>query len=67
MYVNVLVLGTALGSVTDEQGRFTIPNLPEGMYIIEMRYIGYAKRDTMVDVLPGEHCSPIHPIRRPFL
>jgi TonB-dependent receptor len=53
MYANIMVMGTALGAVTDEQGNFSIANLPEGTYIIEMRYIGYRTTDTIIDVAPG--------------
>ena len=40
--VNVRVVGTSLGSSTNAQGRFTIPNVSPGIYSIEATRIGLA-------------------------
>ena len=40
-FVNVLVLGTANGSTTDENGEFIIKNVPLGYVQIQASFIGY--------------------------
>jgi TonB-dependent receptor len=66
---NVYLPGTALGGVTDREGRFTIPHVTPGTVTVRASYIGYrmremkmvlADRDTILvfrmtpDVLEGE-------------
>lgn len=66
---NVYLPGTALGGVTDREGRFTIAHIPAGTLTVRATYIGYRMRemslvltehDTMLvfrmvpDVLEGE-------------
>ncbi|MFI5236942.1 MAG: TonB-dependent receptor domain-containing protein [Ignavibacteriales bacterium] len=41
--VNVSVLNTNYGSATDEQGRYEIKNLSQGIYTIEFSAIGFEK------------------------
>ena len=38
---NVIIQGTTLGSVADSEGRFIIINIPPGVYIIKVSFIGY--------------------------
>jgi hypothetical protein len=40
-FVNVLVLGTTNGSTTDENGEFTIKNVPLGYVQIQASFLGY--------------------------
>nr|MBI1231158.1 TonB-dependent receptor [Cytophagales bacterium] len=40
---NVIVQGTAFGTVTDQKGDFSIPNLPVGNYEIKVSYLGYGE------------------------
>jgi hypothetical protein len=40
-FANVLVLGTDLGTVTDESGNYVITNLPPGLYNIRASFVGY--------------------------
>ncbi len=40
--VNVIVLGQPLGGLTDDQGRYTIINVPAGVYDVKAAFIGYA-------------------------
>ena len=47
--VNVILIDTYLGSATDENGRFTILNIPPGTYSIRVDAIGFATI-TMKDV-----------------
>ncbi|RMF54370.1 MAG: carboxypeptidase-like regulatory domain-containing protein, partial [Calditrichaeota bacterium] len=41
--VNVVVVGTEMGSATNEEGEFIITPLAPGMYNVEFSYIGYAR------------------------
>jgi outer membrane receptor for ferrienterochelin and colicin len=40
-YANVVVLGTTLGSITSDDGSFTIRNVPPGAYTVQASYVGY--------------------------
>lgn len=40
--VNVLVEGTTMGAATNENGEYTILNVPPGSYTVKARYLGYA-------------------------
>ena len=48
---NVLVQGTNLGSTTDVNGKFLIPNIPAGMHRIRTTYLGYQTLDVNLDVV----------------
>ncbi|MFN4084214.1 MAG: TonB-dependent receptor [Bacteroidia bacterium] len=53
--VTVLVKGTAFGTATDADGKFTIKNLRPGEYTIEISYIGYKKVvQTGIKIKAGE-------------
>tara|TARA_A100001011_G_scaffold63864_1_gene64359 strand:+ start:58 stop:2748 length:2691 start_codon:yes stop_codon:yes gene_type:complete len=41
--VNVLIKEIGTGSVSDNEGEYTISNIPPGMYTVEATYIGYSK------------------------
>ena len=41
--VNVILVSTPLGAVTDENGRFTLLNIPPGYYQIRASMMGYSK------------------------
>ncbi len=41
--VNVVILGTSLGSASGLDGDYNIENIPPGEYIIEASYLGYEK------------------------
>jgi hypothetical protein len=38
---NVIVENTSFGAVTDGQGRFLIPGVPAGPYVLRFSYVGY--------------------------
>ena len=38
---NVIVVGTSIGTATDADGKYAIPNLNPGAYILKAAYIGY--------------------------
>ncbi|MDP2886823.1 MAG: TonB-dependent receptor [Ignavibacteria bacterium] len=40
-YANVVVLGFRLGAATGKDGRFTIPKVPVGSYVVRISMIGY--------------------------
>lgn len=40
--VNVVVMHTPLGAITDLEGKFSIGNIPVGNYSVQFRLIGYA-------------------------
>ena len=42
--VNVIIKGTTNGTTTDVNGRFSIPNLPDGNYSIVILSLGYSKK-----------------------
>ena len=47
---NISVLGTRYGATTDEHGFFTISNLKENVYTLQIHYIGYSEK-IVTDVL----------------
>jgi iron complex outermembrane recepter protein len=50
----VLVIGTDLGSVTNENGEYTISGVPAGTHQVRVRMIGFAERTETVTVAAGE-------------
>jgi len=40
-YANVILVGTGRGAASDDEGRFSIPNVRPGTYEIRIRVIGY--------------------------
>jgi TonB-dependent receptor len=47
---NVYLPGTALGGVTDREGRFQIARVPVGTHAVRASYIGYRTRDMRINV-----------------
>ncbi|MDD3043873.1 MAG: carboxypeptidase-like regulatory domain-containing protein [Candidatus Delongbacteria bacterium] len=56
---NITIIGTSLGSATDETGKFVIKGVGEGTYILKCSHIGYSddfargvevKRDAVTEV-----------------
>ena len=50
---NVSIVGTNIGTATDNQGKFLIGNVPPGTYQILARYIGYTSVEQTVQVTVG--------------
>ncbi|MHB1051244.1 MAG: TonB-dependent receptor [Bacteroidota bacterium] len=48
--VNIILLTTTTGAISDPNGEFTIPNVPVGSYSVQFRMIGYAPV-TKVDII----------------
>ena len=53
----VLLLGTPLGTRTDQSGRFRLAGLPAGTQSVEVREIGYGPRRFAVDLSPHRQAS----------
>lgn len=43
-FANVLVLGTEIGTVTDESGNYILNNVPPGLYNIRASFVGYKSK-----------------------
>jgi TonB-dependent starch-binding outer membrane protein SusC len=55
--VQVTVGGTQLGTITNQQGRFLIPNVPAGTREIRATLIGYSQGTQQVTVQAGESAT----------
>ena len=53
-YINVVVKGTTIGTVTDTSGHYFLTNLPSGELTIEASYIGYAPQAKHINLHGGE-------------
>ena len=47
---NILIVGTDIGTSTDEKGEYKINNLEQGIFEIEFDVIGYKKQRVMVEI-----------------
>jgi outer membrane receptor protein involved in Fe transport len=55
---NVIIVGSRLGGVTDEDGRFTIKKISPGTFQMKVSLIGYATMNkSAVSVQPGQQTS----------
>ena len=45
---SVLVKGTTQGTVTDMDGKFTIPNLPNSAKVLQVSYVGMEGQDVTI-------------------
>ncbi|MFW5877615.1 MAG: TonB-dependent receptor [bacterium] len=54
IFANVALEGTSVGTVTDEDGFFTLNGISPGNYTLVMSYIGYQTEETAVTVTAGE-------------
>jgi TonB-dependent starch-binding outer membrane protein SusC len=51
--VQVVVVGTTLGGLTNQHGRFSIPNVPVGVQRVRASTIGYSQNEQEIVVQPG--------------
>ena len=51
---NIFLDGTSRGTVTDIDGKYVIPNVPEGTYTVKASYIGYKTNSKSIEVKGGE-------------
>jgi len=54
---HVLLIGTAFGAATDQNGQFHFKEIQPGMYDIRVSFVGYATRTSKVSVNSGETTS----------
>jgi TonB-linked SusC/RagA family outer membrane protein len=52
--VQMFIVGTQIGSLTDAAGRYAIPNVPAGPQTVRAQVIGYATADDVVTVTAGQ-------------
>lgn len=52
--VNVVVQGPDLGAATDEQGQYTISDVPAGTHILVASFVGYDRAQQEIEVEQGE-------------
>ena len=50
----VVVSGTSIGAVTDENGRYLLPRVPAGAQTIEASYLGYTAASANVNVVDDQ-------------
>ena len=51
--VNIIVIGTSLGTATDEEGNYRITNVPAGKYQIKFSVLGYDSQIKSVSIVAG--------------
>jgi uncharacterized membrane protein len=51
---SVKIKGLSRNTTTDVDGKFTINDIKEGQYSLQISYIGYESTDINVDLKPGE-------------
>jgi TonB-dependent receptor len=47
----IMVENTSIGAAADREGRFTLPNVPEGRQTIRVSYVGYAQTSREVTIV----------------
>jgi len=52
--VQIQVVGTTVGTLSDAEGRFTLANVPEGRQQLRLQRLGYATVTRNVEVVSGE-------------
>jgi outer membrane receptor for ferrienterochelin and colicins len=53
-YVNVALVGTALGATTSAEGRFRIAEIPPGAYDLEVRFVGHEAFRRSLTLVAGQ-------------
>ncbi len=56
---NVYLVGTALGSSTDIDGKYSITNVPSGTYTLRVVFIGYKQMDIEITIGDDEQIEQI--------
>ena len=52
--VTIAIVGTRRGTTTGETGRFELPDLVAGLYVVRVRQLGYATEERSAIVRGGE-------------
>jgi len=50
---NIVLVGTSLGAAADNNGKYTIRNVPSGSYTIRVTYIGYKQQELNITLEEG--------------
>jgi hypothetical protein len=58
---NIFIVGTSLGSATNEKGFYKITNVDEGRYDLKVTYIGYKTSTETINIEPD---SIIHSLQK---
>ena len=53
-YISITIKGTTIGTVTEGNGDFNIPNLSPGFYTIQIQALGFKAFQQRVDIQEGE-------------
>ena len=53
-FATVAILGTTLGTTTDETGHFQLLHLPVGKHLVKAQYVGYKPREEIVNLSKGQ-------------
>jgi TonB-dependent receptor len=54
MFANVALKGTTIGTVTDGEGNYELPNLRAGTYTLVFSYLSYQTMEQEVQIVAGE-------------
>ena len=50
----VVVEGTSISTLTNQQGRFALLNLPAGEHVLQVAYLGYSEASQSITVVAGQ-------------
>lgn len=53
----IIINGSSVGAVTDQDGCFSLQNVKMGNYSITVSYVGYQPQTMNVSVMPGQACN----------
>ena len=62
--VAVMISGTTTGAVTDESGRFTLPVMQQGDYVLIIRFLGYITQTKSVNIPTDTQSSLLIELQR---
>ena len=54
---NIYVMGTSLGTASNDEGRYTIVNVAPGDYTLKISYIGYESKEFAITVAANERIT----------
>ncbi len=60
----IAVVGALTGTFSDAEGRFVVPRVPAGRWVVRGRLLGYSTDETMVTIRPGDTVTVTFRIRR---
>src|SRR6056297_2619068 len=56
-FVNILIKGTHIGTMSNPRGRFNLRQVPTGEHTLIIKGLGYKTKEVDVTVRPGEHVT----------